>query len=73
MRIVLNEVLWKTWTFGKSVYDQRASIGSALIAAGTTMLSFDWHKETAIPLIVVGTVLAAQGKPLIQEKPLDES
>lgn len=60
--------LHKAWTFGTSVYDQRATIGASLVAVGTTMLGYDYHKDIAVPLVIVGTFLAAQGKPIVKDK-----
>ena len=40
---MLRDFIYKSWTVGESLYDQRAGIGVALISAGTTMLGYNWH------------------------------
>lgn len=70
---MIRDIFFQTWTFGKSVYDQRAGIGASMIALGTTMLGYDYKKEFAVPCIVIGTALAAQGKPILAEKNPDAS
>ncbi len=62
---MMRQLLHRAWTVGRSAYDLRAPVGQALIAAGGVMLTYQYHVRWAVPMLVLGTVLAGQGLPSV--------